>query len=137
VKEIINTGELVEIPFYRGGSIVTSLAGSLGATLRETRITALLGYLISADPGQFYQLFHLRGRVLTIRLETYHEQDRSDILIETTEGNAVIEAKIGTTNPYVQAEKYKARWRILITDHTPTSKEAEGRGAGVKSLLLT
>jgi hypothetical protein len=127
VNEIIEPGERVEIPLYRGGSVVTSLPGALGATLRETRVTALLGYLISTDPDQFYQLFNFQGRVLTIGLETYHEHDRSDILIETTAGTVVIEAKIGATNPYAQAQKYKTRWRILITDHTPTSKEANRR----------
>ena len=37
--------ESIEIPLLRGGRIVSSLAGALGSALRETRLTAMLGYV--------------------------------------------------------------------------------------------
>jgi len=36
-----------EIPLMRGGEIVSTLTGAFGQSLRETRLTALLGYLIA------------------------------------------------------------------------------------------
>ena len=50
----------------------------------------------------------------------YHELDRSDILVETTGGVGIIEAKVSPTDPIHQAAKYPARWHVLLTDHIPT-----------------
>jgi len=52
-----------------------------------------------------------------------HESDRSDILIETTEGCGVVEAKVTTADPFNQVLKYPAKWRVLLTEHQPSGKQ--------------
>src|SRR5260370_35588431 len=68
----------------RSGSVVSSFAGAFGSALRETRLTAMLGYLIALDPERFCDIFAFRGRPLYVRLERGHASYRSAILIETT-----------------------------------------------------
>src|SRR5260370_96859 len=116
----------------RSGSVVSSFAGALGSALRETRLTAMLGYLIALDPERFCDIFAFRGRPLSVSLETRHASDRSDILIETTAGRGVIEAKVTTADPFRQALKYPAKWRVLLTEHTASAKQK--RLSGVKYL---
>jgi hypothetical protein len=60
-------------------------------------------------------LFGFRGRVMGIHLETRHEDGRSDILVETSLGRGVIEAKVGPTDASAQLGRYPARWRALLT----------------------
>jgi hypothetical protein len=81
------------IDLLRCGSVMSSFAGAFGSALRETRLTAMLGYLIALEPERFCNIFAFRGRPLSVSLETHHESDRSDILIDTTAGRGVIEAK--------------------------------------------
>jgi len=50
-----------EIELLRGGSVVSTFAGAFGGSLRETRLTALLGYLISLEPRSFLDLFGFTG----------------------------------------------------------------------------
>src|ERR1700685_215736 len=105
-----------QIELLRGGSVVSSLAGAFGSALRETRLTAMLGYLIALEPRLFCDLFGFRGTPLSVSLETRHESDRSDILVKTASGLGVIEAKITGKNPASQAQKYPAKWRVLLTE---------------------
>ena len=111
------------IELLRGGSVVSSLAGAFGSALRETRLTAMLGYVIALEPVRFCNIFGFRGRPLSVRLETRHASDRSDILIETTVGWGVIEAKVTSTDPFRQALKYPAKWRVLLTEYTASGKQ--------------
>lgn len=111
------------IDLLRCGSVVSSFAGAFGSALRETRLTAMLGYLIALEPERFCEIFAFRGRPLSVSLEARHEPDRSDILIETTEGRGVIEAKVTTADPFSQALKYPAKWRVLLTEHTASGKQ--------------
>jgi hypothetical protein len=78
------------IELLRGGSVISSFAGSFGGSLRETRLTAMLGYVIALAPQRFCEQFGFRGTPLTVTLEMREELDRSDILIETTLGRGVI-----------------------------------------------
>ena len=113
-KAIKNKSE--EVQLLRGGSVVSSFAGAFGASLRETRLTAILGYLIALKPNVFREKFGITGTIKSIRLEAQHNQDRSDILIESTDGLAVVEAKINATDPFKQAKKYhQAKWLVLLT----------------------
>jgi hypothetical protein len=68
------------IDLLRCGSVVSSLAGAFGTELRETRLTAMLGYIIALEPEQFCDIFGFRGSPLSVSLETRHASDRSDIL---------------------------------------------------------
>jgi hypothetical protein len=116
------------IDLLRGGSVVTSFAGAFGSAVRETRLTAMLGYLIALEPERFCDIFAFRGRPLSVSLETRHASDRSDILIETTAGRGVIEAKVTTVDPFRQSLKYSAKWRALLTEHTASGKQKQLRG---------
>ena len=116
------------IDLLRGGAVVSSLAGAFGSALRETRLTAMLGYVIALESERFCDIFAFRGRPLSVSLETRHALDRSDILIETTAGRGVIEAKITAADPLRQSLKYSANWRVLLTEHTASSKQKRMRG---------
>lgn len=113
------------VVLYRGGAIVSSLLGAFSSSLRETRITAMLGYLISKAPEAFLKLFGARGaQVLSVSLEHRHELDRSDILMDTTAGVVVIEAKVGAEDTRRQVLKYGARKSVVLSDRIPTLQES-------------
>lgn len=111
------------VTLLRGGAVVSNFAGAFGSSLRETRLTAILGYLIALKPNIFCEDFGINGTVESVWLETRHDQDRSDILIKTTEGLGVIEAKVNPTDPLSQAMKYPARWRVLLTPYAPGASQ--------------
>ena len=111
------------IDLLRGGSIVSSLAGSFGSGLRETRLTAMLGYLVALEAPKFCEVFGFTGHPRSVSLETRHDRDRSDILIATTEGVGVVEAKVGSHNAFDQSLKYPADWRVLLTEYIPLTNE--------------
>jgi hypothetical protein len=123
-----NDQQVEVIPLLRGGAVVSSLLGAFGTSLRETRLTATLGYIISLKPDIFNDLFKFDGNVLSVSLEANHEKDRSDILVETSKGNGVIEAKLDPTDPTTQAFKYAAKWRVLLTDYVPYEEQKKLRG---------
>jgi hypothetical protein len=106
---------LTKIDLMRGGNIVSTLTGAFGQSLRETRLTAMLGYLIALNPEPFLYLFGFHGVPQRVCLETHHDQGRSDILVETNMGTGVIEAKVDATDPMVQSRRYPARWVALLT----------------------
>jgi len=85
----------------------------------------MLRYVIAREPERFCDLFGFRGTPVSVSLETRHESDRSDILIETTAGRGVIEAKVSATDPLLQSQKYPAKWRVLLTEHIPTGKQRQ------------
>lgn len=120
--------ETEKIELLRGGAIVTSLASSFGSGLRETRLTAMLGYLIALVPGEFCKMFGFSGIPMSVALETRHDRDRSDILVRTTEGVGIIEAKVGRHDPFDQALQYPARWRVLLTEYLPTQRDKRKNG---------
>lgn len=104
-----------EVQLLRGGAIVTNLLGAFGQRLKETRLTALLGYLLATRPEPLMDLLGFTGRILSVRLEMRHDEGRSDILVETSCGLGVIEAKVDTTDASAQSLRYPARWRVLLT----------------------
>jgi hypothetical protein len=118
-----------EIELLRGGSVVSTFAGAFGGALRETRLTALLGYLISLEPRSFLDLFGFTGNSSSVRLEHRHGSHRSDILIDTTHGRGVIEAKTGALDPLEQSKKYQARWTVLLTQYIPSSRQRKVKRA--------
>jgi hypothetical protein len=111
------------IDLLRSGSVVSSFAGAFGSALRETRLTAMLGYVIALEPEGFCDIFKFHGRPLSVSLESPHGSDRSDILIKTTAGWGVIEAKVTAADPFRQSLKYFAKWRVLLTEHAASSKQ--------------
>ena len=122
----VNTQEFADrerIDLLRGGSVVSSFAGAFGSALRETRLTAMLGYLIAIEPERFCDIFRFRGSPLSVSLEMRDESDRSDIVVETSVGRGVIEAKITAADPFSQALKYPAKWHVLLTEHMASGKQ--------------
>ncbi len=115
------------IVLFGSGSVVSSLLGAFGGSLRETRLTSLLGFLISCEPQDFGHFFGVDNPILEVMLETYHssskEPGRSDIILATKRGNIVIEAKVGHHNPLKQTQKYPAYKRILLTHHIPSHSD--------------
>ena len=109
------TNQVEEVQLMRGGAMVVSLLGAFGQSLKETRLTSWLGYLLSMQPEPLASLFGFKGIVLAVRLETRHEDGRSDILVETSQGLGVIEAKVDATDASAQSRRYPARWRALLT----------------------
>jgi hypothetical protein len=121
----IDTGKHL---FEGGGSLVSTLIGAFGGVVRETRLTALLGYLIALEPKPYLQLFGFPGKATNVRIEHRHGNDRSDILVETTRGLGVVEAKVGPTDPFEQAKKYNAHWTVLLTQYMPSTSQKMMRG---------
>ncbi len=114
--------ESTQIPLMRGGNIVSTITGAFGQSLRETRLTALLGYLTALHPEPFLALFGFPGIAQQVRLEFRHEDGRSDILIETNHGLGVVEAKVDATDPLQQSRRYRGRWAALLTHRAPRSE---------------
>src|SRR5689334_22139306 len=108
-----------EIELMRGGDLVSTLTGAFGQSLQETRLTALLGYLIALSPQPFLDLFGFRGLPQRVCLEQRHNDGRSDILIETNIGTGIIEAKVDATDPLTQSHRYPAKWIGLLTHRIP------------------
>jgi hypothetical protein len=117
-----------QVELLRGGTVVSSFAGAFGSSLRETRLTAILGYLIALKPKSFCDEFGITGTIESIWLEPHDEQGRPDIRIKSTHGLAVIEAKVSAADPFKQVRRYSAKWRILLTQYLPTpSQKKPGR----------
>lgn len=124
--------EKTVIPIYRGGSIVSSLGNSFGGSLKETRLTAIVGYLISLAPEPFLNLFDIKEIPREINLELSEDNGCSDIQLDTNKGIAVIEAKTELVDPLKQAQRYNAKWRILLTNYNPS-----GYVSGTKARYVT
>ncbi len=112
------------VPVYRNGSVVSSLSNAFSGSLRETRLTAILGYLISLKSEPFLDLFGIGGSIDEINIEYKEESGRSDIQIITHNGVAVIEAKVDCIDPISQIDRYKAKWYILLTNYQSVYKDS-------------
>jgi len=108
-----------KVELLRGGALVSTLTGAFGQSLKETRLTAMLGYLIALEPAPFLKLFGFPGQARRVSLETRHDLGRSDILVETTAGVGIIEAKIDASDPLKQSQRYPAKWIVLLTHLVP------------------
>lgn len=112
-----------KIILMRGGDPVRSLLGSFGSSLKETRLTGMLGFLMAQYPKPWQELFGIVQPITEIRLEADQKRGRADIWLETSNKKIVIEAKVSETDPTKQANKYKADRDILISNHIPTSSQ--------------
>jgi hypothetical protein len=124
------TGE--EILLLRPGAVVSSFAGAFGSKVKETRLTAILGYLIALEPKLFCDEFKIHGEIESVVLEAPDDRGRSDILIKSSDGLGVVEAKIDATNPSKQAQQYAkqhhAKWQVLLTEFLPTPEQKKNPG---------
>ena len=115
--------DIETIPLLRGGTVVGDLLGAFGHGLRETRLTAALGYLIALHPQAFLKLLGAPAGITSVELEHQHDQGRSDVILQSAAGSVVIEAKVGAANPRRQASRYPGAARILITGYRPDARE--------------
>lgn len=113
------------LELMRGGRVVSTLTGAFSHSLRESRLTALLGYLVALNPEPFVDLFGFRGVARHVALETSHEDGRSDILIQTDRGVGIVEAKLDASDPYEQAHRYPGQWRALLCHRIPLRKQTD------------
>ena len=116
-----------QIELLRGGSVVSSLTGAFGGSLRETRVTALLGYLIALNPAPYLKLFGFTGIARSVTLENQHASGRSDILIETSDGPCIVEAKTDATDAIHQSRKYGGWKTAMLSGHRPSSAQRNHR----------
>jgi hypothetical protein len=123
-KKLAEKYEKIEL--RRGNEVVRSFFGSFGG-LKETRLTAGLAYIISFSPELFLAFFNFKGRTLNVAVESYHDKNRSDILVTTDLGSGIIEAKIDASDPHAQAKKYRANWRVLLTSYLPPAAQSQSR----------
>jgi hypothetical protein len=119
MSRTVKDSNSIEIELMRGGDVVSTLTGAFGQSLKETRLTAVLGYLIALHPEPFLSLFGFRGVPQRVCLETRHDQGRSDILVETSAGTGIIEAKVDATDPLAQSRRYASQWIALLTHRVP------------------
>jgi len=109
----------------QGLTLLTSLSGAFGGSLRETRITALLSYLIALNPRPFLKLLCFPGVAGSVTLENRHDSGRSDILIQTTERRCIVEAKVDASDAFEQSKKYQAHKTALLSSHRPSSTQKQ------------
>jgi hypothetical protein len=92
MRVVKTAADTERIDLLRSGSLVSSLAGAFGNALRETRLTAMLGYLVALEPERFCEIFAFRGRPLSVSLETRHADVRVGIsYIASIESVEVVE----------------------------------------------
>jgi len=110
-----------KIPIYRQGVVVTDFLSIFGSNLRETRLSAALGYVISKIPMPFLKAFKIRGELKQISIEYEEFRKRVDVLIETEREYFIIETKVADVDPVKQILNYAKTLK----------KEKPVRGLGV------
>lgn len=122
--------EIEQVCLYRGGSTVTTLLGAFGRQVKETRLTAYLGFLIAQRLEAFRELLGFDGQPNSVELETTEDGGRTDIVIETSKGRCVVEAKIGATDSSLQASRYAGRWHVILS--ALPDQVVRGKGRSVR-----
>lgn len=113
------------VTLYRNNKIISSFLSAFGNDIKETRVTAALGYLLSYTPKSFLNLFEIKNEIINIIIEEIEENGRVDIKIETINEKIDIEAKIQSIDPLKQSLKYKGIRKILLTNFIPTKEQKE------------
>lgn len=95
----------------RSAEDVGAFLSALGS-LRETRLTATLGFLVARFPAEFGPLLGLKfGPADEISLEETDGGDRYDVLIRNSGDEHIIEGKIGPSQRINQLTRYIASRR--------------------------
>lgn len=106
------------VPLRRGREEISNFFSALG-DLRETRLTAALGYLIAKAPSTFASIFLGRGvRVDEVQIEEREKQNRYDLVVRTPRKLVVVEAKVG----YLQAPDQVRRYIRKLVRSEPNRK---------------
>ncbi|HXI84173.1 MAG TPA: PD-(D/E)XK nuclease family protein [Verrucomicrobiae bacterium] len=132
-----------QLPLKRSGETVTAFLSSLGS-LRETRLTATLGFLVSRFPDEFLPVIaDAKARLTSVLVEETEEGNRYDLLLQDDRRPIIIEAKLGLRqNPnqllrYVKkVRKTYGRPRLVIVDVGSAKVQTWGEDyAKIKSLV--
>jgi hypothetical protein len=116
-----------DVTVYRGNRIISSFLSAFGSDLKETRLTATLGFLIAQTPDSFSKLFQLNDEILSINVEEREDKGRVDIKIRTKIEMIDLEAKINSIDPIDQSLNYSGTKKILLTNHIPSQKQKSRR----------
>lgn len=109
MERVSRNGRDAAVCLFRGKEIISDLFSALG-DLRETRLTAVLGYLIAEAPHIFGPLFLNRGaRIEEVRIEASEDSSRYDLVLQTPQKLVVVEAKVGYTQSPSQVKRYVRR----------------------------
>ena len=94
-----------QVSILRSNRAVGNFFGAFGNSIKETRLTAALAYLIAKEPSPFLTVFRLKGNPTDVLIENVtKDRGRSDIQTRTDKGeDVVIEAKIAYENCSVRA----------------------------------
>ncbi|MEK7466360.1 MAG: hypothetical protein AAB074_03005 [Planctomycetota bacterium] len=91
---------------FRADKQVTSFLSALGS-VRETRLTAALGFLCGRFPEALLPALGLRNhRQYQVRVEETDEGDRFDLLFDSERDPVVLEGKLGLRQRFDQLEDY-------------------------------
>lgn len=113
-----------KVNLLRGGTPIRSLLGAFGSSLKETRLTAMLGYLIAQNPSPWQKYFALKDSINEVSVELSRDEGRADIWLLSGNKTIVIEVKVTHTDPSEQSRKYKADKSILIATYHPTAHKS-------------
>lgn len=96
-----------KVPLFRNSKSVNNLFSALG-DLRETTLTACLGYLISEYPESFGSLFVPKGHSIQRVIVEHHDNDtdRYDVVIVCDKSSVTLEAKLGFRQQSKQVDRY-------------------------------
>jgi hypothetical protein len=128
-KKTLKNSKESPVVLYRGKEIVGDLLSSFGDSLKETRLTAALGYILSGYPDGFLKRYGFSGVVTRVLIEHVQGPDRTDIVLETTKGYLVIEAKTISNDPAKQINRYYKRFRRLGKPFFPIALVPYGQEA--------
>lgn len=70
--------------------------------------------MIGLNPEPFQRLFGFPGKVRQVGIETRHDDGRSDVLVETSAGTCIVEAKLDASDPLRQSLRYRSRYTALL-----------------------
>lgn len=94
------------IHLRRGKDVVSDIFSAFG-DLRETRLTAALGYLIAKAPHVFGPLFLERPSYIEeVFIEQPEDRSRYDLVISTAKKLVIVEAKVGYLQAPSQVRRY-------------------------------
>jgi hypothetical protein len=106
----------------RSNLATNNLLSAFGSGIKETRLTAYLGYLISLNIHELSDYLCIKSPILTVYLEKKLDSQRCDIVIETMNTTVIIEAKVNnsdTTSQLIkQYNEYKTEKEIIIISLT-------------------
>ncbi len=105
---------------------ITNLLSSFG-DLKETNLSAMLGYLISINPILAKKLFNIDLPLIGVSLELRSEnkENRYDIVIENSKAEYLVEIKIGRHSP-TQLHRYlKSSKNIFVVGESLQSHVAK------------